>query len=351
MREQIIAQIVKIFTLGGISTILSFMFAPLLLKFLLKNKVYKQIRQDPNAPIFTSLHQKKGGTPTMGGIIFWFITFLIAFTILILSFLFGGIWSFLNFVTREQTILILGSMMLAAIVGIVDDIFNIYRIGPKGGGLPMSVRLLLHTFIASIGAWWFYVKLEWDVLYVPFVGTVHLGFWYVPFFIFVIIGTAFSLNETDGLDGLAGGVSFMALIPYVAIAFLLGRFDLATLIAVVMGGVLAFLWFNINPAKFFMGDNGSMTLGVLFGMLAMYTNTALFLPFFLFIPFVEALSVIIQMFSKKVFKRKIFPSTPIHHSFEAKGWPETRVTMTFWLIQGMAMIFGLLIYLLSVLKT
>ena len=287
----------------------------------------------------------------MGGIIFWFITFLIAFTILILSFLLGGIWSFLNFVTREQTILILGSMMLAAIVGIVDDIFNIYRIGPKGGGLSMSVRLLLHTFIASIGAWWFYVKLEWDVLYVPFVGTVHLGFWYIPFFIFVIIGTAFSLNETDGLDGLAGGVSFMALIPYVAIAFLLGRFDLATLIAVVMGGLVAFLWFNINPAKFFMGDNGSMTLGVLFGMLAMYTNTALFLPFFLFIPFVEALSVIIQMFSKKVFKRKIFPSTPIHHSFEAKGWPETRVTMKFWLIQGMAMIFGLLVYLLSVLKT
>lgn len=350
MREQIIAQIVKIFTLGGLSTVLSFMFAPLLLKFLLKNKVCKQIRQDANAPIFTRIHEKKGGTPTMGGIIFWFITFFIALSILILSFIFGGIWTFLNFVTREQTILILGSMMLAALVGIVDDIFNIYRIGPKGGGLPMSVRLLLHTFIASIGAWWFYVKLEWDILYVPFVGTVHLGFWYIPFFIFIIVGTAFALNETDGLDGLAGGISFMALIPYIAIAFLLGRFDLASLLAVVMGGVLAFLWFNINPAKFFMGDTGSMTLGVLFGFLAMYTNTALFLPLFLFIPFIEALSVIVQTFSKKFLKRKIFPSTPIHHTFEANGWPETKVTMTFWLIQGMAMIFGLLIYLLSVLK-
>ena len=214
----------------------------------------------------------------------------------------------------------------------------------------MKVRLILHTLIASIGAWWFYVKLEWDILYVPFVGNVHLGLWYIPFFIFIIVGTAFAMNETDGLDGLAGGVSFMALIPYIAIAFLLGRFDLASLLAVVMGGVLAFLWYNIHPAKFFMGDTGSMTLGILFGFLAMYTNTALFLPLFLFIPFFEALSVIIQMFSKKFLKRKIFLSTPIHHTFEAIGWPETNVTMRFWLMQGMAMIFGLLIYLLSVLK-
>lgn len=145
----------------------------------------------------------------------------------------------------------------------------------------------------------------------------------------MIVGTAFSINETDGLDGLAGGISFMALIPYIAIAFLLGRFDLAALLAVVMGGVLAFLWFNINPAKFFMGDSGAMTIGVLFGILAMYTNTALFLPLFLFVPFMEAITVIIQMFSKKFFKRKIFKSTPIHHTFEANGWPETKVTMTF----------------------
>jgi len=350
MRAQIISQVVKIFTLGGMSTVLSFMIAPLVLKFLLKNKIYKQIRQDPDAPIFTAIHEKKGGTPTMGGMIFWLVTFFIAFTVLILSFIFGGIWNFFNFVTREQTILILGSMMLAALIGIVDDIFNIYRIGPKGGGLPMKVRLILHTLIASIGAWWFYVKLEWDILYVPFVGNVHLGLWYIPFFIFIIVGTAFAMNETDGLDGLAGGVSFMALIPYIAIAFLLGRFDLASLLAVVMGGVLAFLWYNIHPAKFFMGDTGSMTLGILFGFLAMYTNTALFLPLFLFIPFFEALSVIIQMFSKKFLKRKIFLSTPIHHTFEAIGWPETNVTMRFWLMQGMAMIFGLLIYLLSVLK-
>lgn len=351
MKEVLISQIVRIFILGGVSSILSFLLAPALLKFLLKNKVYKQIREDSNAPIYTSLHKKKGGTPTMGGIIFWLVTFVISVGLLLMSVFFGGIWTFFNFVSREQTVLILGSMAIAALIGIVDDIFNIYRIGPKGGGLPMSIRLFMHSLIAIIGAWWFYFKLEWDVLYVPFVGNVSLGIWYIPFFIFVIVGTAFSINETDGLDGLAGGISFMALIPYVAIAFLLGRFDLAALLAVVMGGVLAFLWFNINPAKFFMGDTGAMTLGVLFGILAMYTNTALFLPLFLFIPFMEASTVIIQMFSKKFFKRKIFKSTPIHHTFEANGWPETKVTMTFWLMQGMAMIFGLMIYLLSVLTT
>ncbi len=351
MKELLIAQIVRIFILGGISTILSFMIAPLLLKFLIKNKVYKKIREDINAPIFTSLHKKKEGTPTMGGIIFWLITFVMALGLLVMSLIFGNTWTFLNFVSREQTVLILGSMAIAALIGIIDDIFNIYRMGPKGGGLPMSIRLLMHTLIAVIGDWWFYFKLEWDVLYVPFVGNVHLGFWYIPFFIFVIVGTAFSINETDGLDGLAGGISFMALVPYVAIAFLLGRFDLAALLAVVMGGVLAFLWFNISPAKFFMGDTGAMTIGVLFGILAMYTNTALFLPLFLFVPFMEASTVIIQMFSKKFFKRKVFKSTPIHHTFEANGWPETKVTMTFWLMQGMAMIFGLMIYLLSVLTT
>lgn len=152
MREIFIQQIIRIFILGGISTILSFIFAPFLLKFLIKNKVSKQIRQDSNAPIFTSIHQKKSGTPTMGGIVFWFITFFMAAILLILSQFFGGIFSFLNFVSREQTILILGSMALAALVGIVDDIFNIYRIGPKGGGLPMSVRLAIHTAIAAIGA-------------------------------------------------------------------------------------------------------------------------------------------------------------------------------------------------------
>lgn len=135
----------------------------------------------------------------------------------------------------------------------------------------------------------------------------------------MIVGTAFALNETDGLDGLSGGVSLWALMAFIVVAFILGRFDLAALIAVVMGGVLAFLWFNIHPAKFFMGDTGAMTLGVLFGMLAMYTNTALFLPLILFVPFCEALSVIIQMTSKKLFHKKVFLSTPIHHTFEAIG--------------------------------
>jgi phospho-N-acetylmuramoyl-pentapeptide-transferase len=224
---------------------------------------------------------------------------------------------------------------------------NARRIGPNGGGLPMKHRFFGYLAVALIGALWFYFKLDWNVLSVPLVGTFTIGWWYIPLFVFVIVASAFSANETDGLDGLAGGVMLFAYVALTVVAFVLGRFDLATLGGVTIGAMLAFLWFNVYPAKFFMGDNGSMSLGVTIGVIAMLTNTTLLLPFFVPIFVIESLSVIIQLTSKKFRGKKIFISTPIHHHFEALGWHETKVTMRFWIVSIIGVSLGLVIFFLN----
>jgi len=151
----------------------------------------------------------------------------------------------------------------------------------------------------------------------------------MPFFIFVFVASTFSLNETDGIDGLSSGVSLIALAVFIIIAFVQGRFELAALLMVIGGALVPYLWYNMPTASWFMGDTGSMMLGALFGVLAMYTNTALLLPLILCVPFMESTSVIIQVTSKKLRHKKIFKSTPIHHHFEAIGWSEAMVTMRF----------------------
>ncbi|MEK7123803.1 MAG: phospho-N-acetylmuramoyl-pentapeptide-transferase, partial [Patescibacteria group bacterium] len=178
----------------------------------------------------------------------------------------------------------------------------------------------------------------------PLFGDFEIGVWYVLIFIFAIVASAFSANETDGLDGLAAGVLMLAFSSFAVIAFLQGKTELAMFCSALIGALLAFLWFNVYPAIFFMGDTGSMSLGITLGVIAMLTNSFFILPFVGFILALESLSVIVQMISKKVFGRKIFLSTPIHHHFEALGWPETKVTMRFWIVSAVAAAVGLIIF-------
>jgi phospho-N-acetylmuramoyl-pentapeptide-transferase len=198
-----------------------------------------------------------------------------------------------------------------------------------------------------VGAWWFYAKLGWDVLHVPFLGSFNIGWWYVPIFIFTIVATSFSVNEIDGLDGLAGGTLLSAFAAYGAIAFLQGRYDLATLCGVIAGALLAFLWFNINPARFFMGDTGAMSLGVTLGIVALLTNTVFLLPIIGLLFVIESLSVIIQITSKRLRGKKVFLSAPIHHHLEAIGWPEPKIVMRFWVISAVTGVAGVIIALLD----
>ena len=283
----------------------------------------------------------------MGGVIIWLTVVIMTLFFWYLSKSIDGFWSKVNFFSRGQTWLPLGALIVAALFGLLDDLLGVLRKGPRGGGLRMRDRLALYTIVAAGGAWWFYSKLDFNSINVPFLGDFTVGWWYIPFFIFIIVASSFSANETDGLDGLAGGVFLTMFVAYGAIAFDQGRMDLVTFIAAIIGALVAFLWFNIYPARFFMGDTGSMSLGVVLGIIAMLTNTP-----FLLIPIgvifiIESGSVILQVASKRFRGKKIFLSTPIHHHFEAKGWPETQVTMRFWMISAIGAIVGLIIFLVD----
>lgn len=213
----------------------------------------------------------------------------------------------------------------------------------------MRHRFLIYTVIAIIGAYWFYYKLDWTTIHVPFVGNFDIGIWYIPLFIFVIVSTAFSVNEIDGLDGLAGGTLLTSFAAFGVIAFVQGNYNLATFLAVIIGTLLAFLWFNIHPARFFMGDTGSMSLGVTLGIIVMLTNSVFFLPIIGFLFVLESLSVIIQVLSKKLRGKKVFISAPFHHHLEAIGWPEAKIVMRFWVMSGVFAVVGLIVFLLDTL--
>ncbi len=340
--------IIKIFILTTVSFAVAIIWTPLLTHFLFKYKLGKTIRPAEEAPIFSKLHQAKSGTPTMGGIIIWLTTLFV----ILLFFVIGELVNIefiqkLNFLSRPETILPLGALIASAIVGLVDDIFNVKGVGAKGGGLKIRYKLIIYTFIAIVGSLWFYFKLDWTTLHLPFIGDFDIGIWYIPFFIFVIVATSFSVNESDGLDGLAGGILLAAFGAFGAIAFAQGKIELAAFCGVIIGALLAFLWFNINPARFFMGDTGSMSLGVTLGIVAMLTNAALLLPVIGVLLVLESASVIIQVTSKKMFGRKVFLSSPIHHHLEAKGWSEPKIVMRFWIISGVVAVLGVILYLVD----
>ena len=284
----------------------------------------------------------------MGGILIWLTVVFIVLAIFLLSKLFPDtIFSDFNFLSRGQTLLPLGILLFAAIIGLIDDLIGVSKIGGRGKGLRVRTRLLIYTIIAAVGAYWFYFKLDWDLIHVPFVGDFNIGLWYIPIFLFIIIATAFSTNQTDGLDGLAGGVLLVAFSSYAVISYSQGRLELATFCGAIVGALLAFLWFNIHPARFFMGDTGSMSLGITLGVIAMLTNSLFFLPFIGFILVVESGSTIIQVVSKKFRNKKVFLSAPIHHHLEAKGWPESKVTMRFWIIAGVVAVIGLILFFIN----
>lgn len=340
--------VILIFILVISSALLTVALTPLVTGFLFRHRLGKQIRDANETPIFSALHAQKAGTPTMAGVLVWGTTVIVAGVWWVISrFADAGVFHDLNFWSRSETYLPMGLMILAALVGLVDDLYNIRQRGAHGGGLRVRQRLFLFAIIAAIGAWWFVTKLDWTTLNVPLIGNFDIGWWYAPLFMFVIVGTGFSVDITDGLDGLAGGLMLACFMTFGVIAFLQGNVELASFIAVIIGALTAFLWFNIPPARFFMGDTGAMGLGVTLGVIAMLTNTALLLPI-IGLPFViEAMSVILQVISKKVRHKKIFLSAPIHHHLEAKGWSEPKIVMRFWIIGALSAVLGMTIFLID----
>lgn len=341
--------IIKILLLTFLSFIFAMGLTPILTHFLYKYKLGKHIRNDGTTPLFSKMHAHKNGTPTMGGILIWI-------TVLIFSLLFfyipkilpWDIFANLNFLSRNQTLLPLGCLIASALVGLIDDFLDIKKMGHKKRGIKFKHRFIIYCLIALVGALWFYFKLNWDIVHVPFLNNFHFGLYFILFFVFIVVGTAFAVNQTDGLDGLAAGTLLTAFGSYGIISFIVGKYDLTVFCGVIIGALLAFLWFNIPPARFFMGDTGSMSLGITLALMAFYTNTVFILPFLGFIFVIEAISSVAQMLSKKLRNgKKIFLSSPIHHHFEAKAWPEPKIVMRFWIIANTMAVVGLIIFLLD----
>jgi len=299
------SDLVRMFWFALASFAIAVVWTPLLTNYLYKNKLGKTIRDCKDAPIMAKLHEKKAGTPTMGGLLIWITT--AALTILF------------N-LSRQATWLPLFCLVTTGIVGAIDDILNVRGIGEKGGGLSLKQKLPLYALIAFLGGIWFYAKLGWHSIHLPGIADIEIGIWYIPIFVVVLVWMAFASNETDGLDGLAGGIFAMSYGAFSIIALINGQSGLAVFCATIMGALLAFLWFNIPPARFFMGDTGSMALGMTLGVVAFLTNSVLALFLITFVFSLEGLSFIIQMLSKRFRGKKVFLSSPIHHHFEAVGW-------------------------------
>lgn len=348
-----IVNVLKILFTGFLGFVLAFSIAPLWTHFLYKYKFGIKIKSnDVNGQKLTfvsKLHAHKSGTPTMGGVIIWASILIL---VLASHFIFSWIAKLLgidfiarlDFFSRSQVWLPLFALIFAGILGLFDDIMSVKGWGSnKGGGMRFAMRFGWLILIAAAGAWWFYYKLGWDRIHIPAVGDFTIGFWYIPLFIFVILFAAISSNETDGLDGLNGGVLLMAFSSFAAIAFMQNKIDLAAFCCAVAGTLLAFLWFNIPPARFFMGDTGAVSLGSTLGVVAMLTNSVLILFIIVLIYVMESGSVVIQLASKKLFKRKVFLAAPLHHHFEAKGWPESKVVMRAWILTMMTALMGVVI--------
>lgn len=352
-----IENVLKVMLTGVITFVIAFLFTPVWTHFLYKYKlgikIKKQGVQGDSLQYVNTLHANKSGTPTMGGVIVWFSVFLVVFAS---HYVFPLIaWSMdsaflarLDFLSRQQTWLPLFVLITAGILGLFDDVMSVRGWGSnKGGGMRFAVRFWWLFAIAALGAWWFYSKLGWDQIHIPAVGDFGIGLWYIPLFIGVILFTAFSSNETDGLDGLNGGILVMAFSAFAAIAFSQNKIDLAAFCLAIAGALLAFLWFNVYPARFFMGDTGAISLGATLGIVALLTNSVLVLFIIVFIYILESGSAFIQITSKKFFKRKVFLAAPLHHHFEALGWPEPKITMRAWIFTAVMVILGLIIGVIS----
>ncbi len=327
-----VPNLIQIFGWTTFAFLVTLLATPIYFKLAYKFKLGKQIRDvavdGKKASLFKELHAKKSGTPTMGGVIMWGS---VLFTILFSRFL-----SLLGLIPkslldRGEVYLPLVTLVSVGFLGAVDDIFNIKDIGGSKG-IKARPKFLLLTLFATLGAYWFYVKLGFTSIHIPSVGDFEIGLWYIPLFMLVIVSTANAVNITDGLDGLAGGLLVLAFAAFAAIAYGKGLIILTIFCGVLIGTLLAFLWNNVPPALFYMGDTGSLAYGATLGVMAMMTDAVV--PLFLIgaVFIIETLSVIIQLTSKKLFGKKVFLIAPIHHHFEKKGWGEAKITMRFWIV-------------------
>lgn len=286
-------------------------------------------------------------TPRMGGVIIWASLLITVIILWILAQLVPGeVVDKLSFISRNQTWLPLFTMLVGAFVGLIDDIFEIKS--SKNGrpvGLSRMTRVMVLLLLGLVGGIWFYTKLDLSSVMIPFWGELEIGYMIIPLFILFILGT-YSGGTIDGIDGLSGGVFASCFAAYSVIGFFNNQIDIATFCAAVACGILAFLWFNIPPARFYMTETGTMALTTTLAVVAFLTGAILPMIIIAFPLIATSATTILQYCSKKFFHRKIFLVTPIHHHFEAIGWPSYKVAMRYWILSLIFAVIGTVIALI-----
>lgn len=326
---------------------------PFLTDIFYKNKMWRKSSRamSDTSKEFGDIHdtERELNTPRIGGVIIWISVSITVLFFYILSITLGSETAIkLNFLSRNQTIVPLATFLLAALIGLGDDFIQIFG-SEKHTRDPMyyrKIKIVSISFIALIVSLWFYFKLD-TAIHVPFWHDVELGLWFIPFFIVTTLAV-FTSSVIDGLDGLSGGVLASIFTSYAVIAFVQNQIDIAALCAVISGGVLIFLWFNIPPARFYMGETGMLALTVTLSVIAFLTKTVLLLPIIALPLTVTSLSVVAQLVSYKYFnKRRVLIVSPLHHHLEAIGWPKTKIVMRYWIVSVLCAILGLILVLIS----
>lgn len=342
-----------------VSFIIGIFVSSPLITFLKKHQIWKKKNVKNSidgtaATITSALHNdEERKLLRMGGAVIWVSVFATTAIFLFLSHIFPtDLTQKLDFISRNQTWLPLLAMLVGAIVGGVDDLLvaeafkgslNSYI----GGGLSFPVRLFaVGTLGLSMGAWFFY-KLDVSSIYIPFYGDYVVGgLVFILFFVLVTVAL-FSTSVIDGVDGLSGGIFSAIFTAYGFIAFYQNQIDISALCFMIVGGILAFLWFNVPPAIFMMAETGIMALTLSLSVISFLTNAVMYLPIIALPLVITTGSVILQLLWKKFFKRKLFLVAPLHHHLEAKGWGKPQVTMRYWIVSYICALLGVVIVLIS----
>lgn len=349
----------KVLLPAVVSFIIGIIIAPILGRFLVRHKLWKKKNvtktiDGKEATITATLHNDEmAPVPRLGGIVVWLSVFITALLFWVISKVYPTIFTEkLDFISRNQTWLPLMALLVGALVGAIDDLLVVEAFGSKfntyiGGGLSFPIRLLAVASLGFFAGWWFFVKLGVDYVYMPFYGDIHLGgLLFILFFVLVTLAT-FSTGVIDGVDGLSGGVMSAVFTAYGMIAYVHGQVNIAAFCFVIVGGIMAFLWFNIPPAMFYLTETGMLALSLSLSVIAFLTNAVMYLPIIALPLVMTTLSVILQLTWKKLFKRKLFLVAPLHHHFQAKGWPAHRVAMRYWIVSYMCALLGVVIVLVS----
>lgn len=361
MVNVMIIDIVKVMTPAALAFFIGLAITPIVAHYLYRNRMWKKRAGKQvglgggGTPIRDALHKEKDvGTPRMGGIVIWVSAVVTILGIWLVAQLFPTeTTTKLDFLSRSQTWLPLFTLVVGSTVGLIDDVLEIRGSTTyQAGGLPLKIRLAIVALIGLFVAWWFFAKLEVSAIGIPFGAPLELGLLFIPFFLLVVLAV-YAGGVIDGIDGLSGGVFGTMFMAYAGIAFYQQQINLAAFSAMVAGAILAFLWFNIPPARFYMSETGTMGLTVTLVTVAFLTDVlgdghgVFVLPIIAFLLVITVASNIVQVFSKRFRGKKVFLVAPLHHHFEAKGWPGYKVAMRYWVIGIIFAILGIIIALVG----